>query len=111
MTNLINKKPDIIDVLEILKMKADASKLYGEIDIRVEAMMAEFGAARFDYDLGEFQDSVGVDADAAYLKFEIEDNISALTEKGVLWKSASFKAVSFSSGFLKRCPASLKVKE
>ena len=94
------KKPNLEDVLNVLKMKDKANKLYDEIDEIVTKMKEEFGAGRFDYDLNE--------SDAPYLKFEIVDNVQELLQDKIVWKSVALKPVSFSSGRLKRIPSSLK---
>jgi len=97
----MDNKPDLQNVLKVLAMKEEASKLYDEIDKIVSEMKTEFGAGRFDYDLDTKED-------ASYLKFEIIDNVQVLQESGTAWKTVGFKPVTFSSGYLKRKPASLK---
>lgn len=111
-------KPNVNEVLDIVRMKYEATALYDEIDRRVAEMMAEFGAGRFDYDLDGFLDKWNTDNESPfdeliekggrYLKFEIEDNVQKLQGGGTVWKSAAFKPVSFSSRSLKHCPESLK---
>ena len=111
-------KPRLVEVLEIALMKKRATDLYDEIDARVAALYEEFGANRFDYDLKDLR-SDGAYPEAAefgkelleekqYFKFEIIDNLKTMVEEGVVWKSTSFKPVSFASGALKNAPKSLK---
>jgi len=102
-------KPKLEHVLAILEKKEQASKLYDEIDARIAELVDEFGAARFDYDLDEAQ-HVNVDAQrekGQFLKFEIVDNVAELSTGETIWKSVTFKPVSFSSRALKRRPKSL----
>ena len=111
-------KPSLIIVLEIARMKKQATDLYDEIDARVAALYEEFGANRFDYDLKDLR-SDGAYPEAAefgkelleekqYFKFEIIDNLKTMVEEGCVWKSTSIKPLSFSSGSLKGVPKSLK---
>jgi len=100
---MINEKPNVRDVLKILEMKDVATKLYEEIDQRVQSLCEEFGADRFDYDL-----NVADDDNKRYLKFEITDNIQKLKDGDDVWKSVPFKPVTFTVSKLKNCPKSLK---
>ena len=111
-------KPDLLVVLEIALMKKKATELYDEIDDRVAQLYDEFGASRFDYDLKdlkldwEYPEAVefgkSLLEEKRYFKFEIIDNLKTMVEEGVVWKSTSFKPVSFASGALKNAPKSLK---
>ena len=111
-------KPDILEVLEIMRMKEEAATLYERVDAMVSNIMSEFGPGRFDYDLEVFFDEWNPDngypydqvimKDGRYLKFELTDNIKKLAEGGDVWKSVGFKPVSFELRNLKRCPDSLK---
>ena len=94
------RKPELKDVFEILEMKEQAAKLYEKIDARLLEIKNEFGEGRFDFELGE--------VDKLYLKFEIIDNVRLLAEGETVWKSTGIKPVSFSSGYLKNKPKSLK---
>lgn len=110
---MMSNKPRLVDVLEMLKMKATAAALYDEIDRRAAEMLAEFGEGRFDYDLEQgrkesyhpFVDDMLTNG--RYLKFELEDNVRKLKDGEPVWKSVGMKRVSFSSMSLKRCPESL----
>lgn len=110
----MSNKPRLAEVLDILRMKAEATALYDEIDRRTSEMMVDFGPGRFDYDLNQadgdnyhpFVDELL--PNGCYLKFELEDNVQKLKDGGAVWKSVGFKPVSFSSGSLKKCPDSLK---
>lgn len=111
-------KPKLVDVLEIVAMKQQASELYDEIDKRINAMFVESGSGRFDYDLSTSNnfDTEGhvigtlneLKESGGYLKFEITDNVEALTNGATVFKSVSMKPISFSSRSLKRCPKSLE---
>ena len=113
-------KPDLLVVLEIALMKKKATELYDEIDDRVAQLYDEFGASRFDYDLKDLPDGgfnqmseilefgKSLLEEKQYFKFEIIDNLKTMVEEGVVWKSTSFKPVSFASGALKNAPKSLK---
>jgi len=110
-------KPELLEVLEILKMKEEAKKLYDEVDVRINKLFMECGASRYDYDLNALPLIAETDAEkfgfhlrkeTRYLKLEIVDNLTKLLDDGSFWKSVVFKAVSFSVRTLKRCPASLK---
>jgi len=111
-------KPDVLKVVELMKMKEEAAALYDRIDATVKEMMREFGEGRFDYDLEEFFDEWNPDngypfdeslmKDGRYLKFELTDNVKKLAVGGDVWKSVGFKPVSFELRNLKRCPDSLK---
>lgn len=100
---VIDTRPGIGGVLEILKMKRQAAELYDEIDRRMKKICDEFGEGRYDYDL------VRPDGDGKrYLKFEVTDNIRKMKDGEDIWKSVSIKPVVFSLGMLKNCPKSLK---
>jgi len=112
-------KPELIEVLEIVMMKDEATKLYDEIDRRIAVIKKECGAGRYDYDLSILYSDTGNEAesvefgirlreDAQYLKLEIVDNVAKMAKGESVWKSTPFKPVSFSSASLKRCPDSLK---
>jgi hypothetical protein len=101
--NQSNDKPHLDDVLEIIAMKEQASKLYQEIDQRLVGMLQEFGAGRFDYELPEAKDG-----EQPFLKFELKDDLKELATNGYIWKSVGIKPVSFSANGLKRKPKSLK---
>jgi len=111
-------KPDIVDVLAIMQMKAEARALYEEIDRRVSEIAEEYGEGRFDYEL---PDDLRVDGsqvafvdqlheDGGFIKFEIVDNVAALQSGKVLYTSAAFKPLAFSARSLKRRPKSLVTK-
>lgn len=108
-------KPDINAVLEVVAMKDRISDLYDAIDDIVSGFMKEFGEGRYDYDLSNIDE---VDSGLSYfvnelkktgnyLKFEITDNIKKLNGGETIYKTTSFKPVSFSSGSLKNRPKSL----
>lgn len=108
-------KPDMIDVLTVMMMKAEVARLYEEIDKRVLAMKEEFGAGRFDYEIGLIEEESDIAEFAhelkdkgEYFKFEIEDNLTKLQSGESIFKSVSMKPLSFSSRTLKHCPESLK---
>lgn len=111
-------KPDIKDVLEIVRLKEEAAARYEAIGQMIAKFAAEFAPGRFDYDLEEFLDEYNPDnghpydealvANGRYLKLEITDNIKALQDGGTVWKSTAFEPLSFKTQFLKRCPDSLK---
>lgn len=109
-------KPNLVDVLDVVRMKAEATALYDEIDRRIAGMMAEYGAGRYDYDVVDYIESSSLPGEfvldlvesGRYLKFELEDNVGKLASGEAVWKSVGLKPVSFSSGSLKRCPDSLK---
>ncbi len=93
-------KPELEEVLKLLALKEQTKQLYEQIDLLTKQMLDEFGSGRFDYELE--------DESKRFLKFELTDNVEKLRNDGVVFKAASFKPVSFSSGFLKRRPKSLK---
>lgn len=111
-------KPDVKNVLELIRLKNEATSLYNKIDTIVQEMTDEFGAKRFYYDLEEFLDEYNPDngyyfdeslmKDGRYLKLEITNNIQAMKEGKEIWKSVSLKPLSFKTQSLKRCPDSLK---
>lgn len=111
-------KPDIKEVLELVEMKKEAARLYTEVDNRIDMILSEFGAGRFDYDLEQFIDEHSADGDfeydetimkdGRYLKLEIVDNAQQLRNGVTVFSSVSFKPVSFKAQSLKRCPDSLK---
>ena len=99
----MSKKPALKEVLAIYKMKKEANALYDAIDERVKKIADEFGADRFDYDLG----TVGIDG-KQYFKFEVADNIRKMQNGEKVWKSVASKPFQLSMGLLKNCPKSLK---
>jgi len=114
----MSNKPNLVQVLDILRMKDEATALYKQIDARIVEMLSEFGAGRFDYDLEELLDEWNPDNgypfdkslmdDGRYLKFVLEDNIQKLKDGEAVWRSVATKPVTFSSMNLKRVPDSLK---
>jgi hypothetical protein len=109
-------KPDIENVLRIVRMKQEAVELYEEIEKEVSKIKSEFGAVRFDYDLEEFLDEMGGEYEAVetltqngrYLKFEITDNAAKIAEGQSVFAKAYVKPLVWESRSLKRCPDSLK---
>lgn len=96
-------KPELNEVLEIIRMKEEAAKLYEQIDANLAEMIFKFGAGRFDYDVSDIE---GQETD--YLKFELKDNLQELATKGYIFKSTAIKPVSFCASGLKNKPKSLK---
>lgn len=114
-----NEKPNIEDVLYILKWKQNITGLYEQIDKQTKKLFDQFGEGRFDYNLNEvvfmsesmteFQNQLL--EQGQYLKFELVDNIQKLVDDQQLFTSTSVKPLAFSSRVLKRCPESLKPQE
>lgn len=111
-------KPNLIDVLDLMEQKREAIAMLDEVDKQVAAIAAQHGFGRFDYDLEEFLDEVNREMgykfdeslldNGRYLKLELTDNVQALENGEIVWKSVAVKPVSFSTQSLKRCPTSLK---
>ena len=106
------QKPDISEVLELMRMKKTAGDLYDEFDKRVAALAAEFGEGRFDYDLNTVEvpamQAVVDVKDGRFLKFELFDNVAKLAAGEDVWKSVAFKPQTYATRQLKGKPVSLK---
>ena len=98
----IDTRPPLNDVLVLQNDKVAVKELLKIIDEKIAQMLANYGAGRFDYDLGE-----NVEGER-YLKFEITDNIESFENGEKVWKSVAFKPVSYEIRKLKNCPKSLK---
>lgn len=110
-------KPNVFDVIKLMKKKEDAVAALNEVDEQIAAIAALHGFGRIDYDLEEFLGGIPesfrkeygeVLDNGRYLKLEITDNVQALKDGEIVWKSVAVKPISFSTQSLKRCPASLK---
>lgn len=118
-------KPKLSEVLKILQLQEQATKIYEEIDQQVAELFLMYDTERCDYDLSDIQ---AINAEVSefpvaaklikfanekaenghYLKFQIINNLENMRENGTVFKTTSIKAITFSSGNLKRCPESLK---
>ena len=118
-------KPDINEVLRLIKLKKQVKDIYEEIDGIVEDWVNKYCVrdseltARYDYALGEheiaflegdtlkFAEELVADG-KHYLKLVLFDNLAKFAEDGKLFTTTSVKMFDYETRMLKNRPASLK---
>ncbi len=96
-------KPSITVIQQLIAKKEKAYALLDEVNAEYEKLVKQFGAKRFDYDLGKLDEN-----GKQYLKVVLSNNIEKAKSGEVIMVMSKFKPYSCDTSMLKNIPESLK---